>query len=184
MLLVSCDDHLRLLVDNRRNYDRSLFLISPVFYIKPSVGAGSFHRLLRFTAGLEDFARTNAHLPGTMISVNMRDSLKRTCLFCFANVNVYVEDIEWHSVFFFPCTVKPRELFIQACPRFYSIFFPASPPERSIVSKIFLEARSNRYLTNELARSVAGIHACRLQAFASWSKKGPLNPLRVALERV
>ena len=141
--------------------------------------------LLRFTAGLEDFARTNAHHSRRHAFPKLADdSLKRTCLFCFANVNVYVEDIEWHSVFFFPCTVKPRELFIQACPRFYSIFFPASPPERSIVSKIFLEARSNRYLTNELARSVAGIHACRLQAFASWSKKGPLNPLRVALERV
>ena len=40
------------------------------------------------------------------------------------------------------------------------------------------------YDTNELARFVAGIHACRREAFASMSKRGPLNPLRVALERV
>jgi hypothetical protein len=31
-----------------------------------------------------------------------------------------------------------------------------------------------------IARFVAGIHACRRQAFASWSKKGPLNPLRIS----
>ena len=46
-----------------------------------------------------------------------------------------------------------------------------------------IEARSDKYLTNELARFVAGIHACRRRAFASWSIKGPLNPLRVGLER-
>ena len=80
----------------------------------------------------------------------------------------------------------PRELFLQACPRFYSIFFPESPPPGMVVSmaKIFHEARFNRYLTNKLARFVAGIHACRREAFASLSKRGPLNPLRVALERV
>ena len=81
---------------------------------------------------------------------------------------------------------KARELFLQACPSFYSIFFLESPPPGMVVSmaKIFHEARFNRYLTNELARFVAGIHACRREAFASLSKRGPLNPLRVALERV
>ena len=63
LLLVSCDDRLPLLVDNRSSTDRSLFLIFPIFDIKPSVGAGSFRRLLRFTAGLEDFARADAHHP-------------------------------------------------------------------------------------------------------------------------
>ena len=69
---------------------------------------------------------------------------------------------------------------------FYSIFFPESPPPGMVVSmaKIFHEARFNRYLTNELARFVAGIHACRREVFTSLSKRGPLNPLRVALERV
>ena len=61
-----------------------------------------------------------------------------------------------------------------------------SPPPGMVVSmaKNFHEARFNRYLTNELARFVAGIHTCRREAFASLSKRGPLNPLRVALERV
>ena len=52
------------------------------------------------------------------------------------------------------------------------------------MAKFFHEARFSRYLTNELARFVAGIHTCRREAFASLSKRGPLNPLRVALERV
>ena len=101
-------------------------------------------------------------------------------------MDVLVEDSEWHSFFYCPCTARPRELFLQACPSFYSIFFPESPPPGMVVSmaKIFHEARFNRYLTNELARFVAGIHTCRREAFASLSKRGPLNPLRVALERV
>ena len=79
-LIVSCDDRLRLLVDNRNNIDRSLLLTSPIFDTKPSVGAGSFRRLLRFTAGLEDYARTNAHHRRRHAFPKLADeSLKRTC---------------------------------------------------------------------------------------------------------
>ena len=104
-------------------------------------------------------------------------------------MNMFVEDAELHSFLYCPCTVRPRELFLQVCPSFesfHSIFFSESPPEDMVVSmaKIFHEARFNRYLTNELARFVAGIHTCRREAFASLSKRGPLNPLRVDLERV
>ena len=101
-------------------------------------------------------------------------------------MDVLVEDSEWHSFFYCPCTVRPRELFLQACPSFCRILVLTQYLTGQDVSmaKIFHEARFNRYLTNELARFVAGIHACRREAFASLSKRGPLNPLRVALERV
>ena len=132
-------------------------------------------------------ARINAHHPRRLAFPKLADNyLKHTCLDCFTKMDVFVEGSEWHNFFYCPCTVRPRELFLHACPSFYSIFFPESPPPGMVVSmaKIFHEARFNRYLTNELARFVAGIHTCRREAFASLSKRGPLNPLRVALERV
>ena len=51
------------------------------------------------------------------------------------------------------------------------------------MARIFHEARFNKCLTNDLSRYVSGILSCRRRAFASWSKKGPLNPLSLALER-
>ena len=134
LLLVSCDDRLRLLFDNRSNIDRSLLLSSPIFATKPTVGTGHFRRLLRFTAGLEDFARINAHHPRRHAFPELADNhLKRTCLYCFTKMDVLVEDSEWHSFFYCPCTVRPSELFLQACPRFYSIFFSESPPPGMVV---------------------------------------------------
>ena len=69
------------------------------------------------------------------------DSLKRTCLYCFVEMNMFAEDTEQYSFFVCYCKISPRELFIKACPRFYSVFFPESPPESAVVSmaKIFLK---------------------------------------------
>ena len=84
LLLVSCDDRLRLLIVIRSNIDRSLLLTSPIFATKPTVGTDHFRRLLRFTAGLEDFARINAHHPRRHAFPELADNyLKRTCLYCF-----------------------------------------------------------------------------------------------------
>ena len=107
-------------------------------------------------------------------------------------MNALVVDSEWHSFFLCPCNIEPRALFVDAFPRFYKYFFHISddsepPPFEPLVvsmAKIFHEARFNRYLTNELARFVTGIHVCRRRAFSSMSKDGPLSPLSAALDRL
>ena len=48
----------------------------------------------------------------------------------------------------------------------------------------FLKIDDNMVLYYQYIIKIDGIHACRREAFASLSKRGPLNTLRVALERV
>ena len=75
------------------------------------------------------------------------------------------------------------------CPRFYDMFFPnyetAGPTQDQITSlaNIINEARFSRKLTNELARFVSGIHACRQREFSSLLKNSPLSPLGAALRQ-
>ena len=63
VFLYSGGDELRRQHEDGRNIERSLLLSSAIFCSKPSVSTRTFRRLLRFVAGLEDYARTNAHQP-------------------------------------------------------------------------------------------------------------------------
>ena len=102
-------------------------------------------------------------------------------------------DSEWHSFFSCPACENPRHIFCKAFPRFYDLFFPqhdplqeaAGPTQDQITSlaNIIYEARFSRNLTNELARFVSGIHACRQREFSSLLKNSPLSPLGAALRQ-
>ena len=96
ILLDSGCNELRQQHQDGRNIDRSLLLSSALFCTKPSVSARSFRRLLRFAAGLEDFARTNAHQPQRrrIFPELGQEDLKRSCLFCFVNLKQTVLDSE------------------------------------------------------------------------------------------
>ena len=74
--------------EDGRNIDRSLLLSSAIFCSKPSVSARAFRRLLRFVAGLEDYARINAHQPERRLAFPelAQEDLKRSCLFCSVNL--------------------------------------------------------------------------------------------------
>ena len=63
MLFVAGGDQLRLSVETGGRIDHKQLLSCALFSSKPSVSTKCFRRLLRFAAGLEDFARTNAHFP-------------------------------------------------------------------------------------------------------------------------
>ena len=158
--------------------------LDAIFCTKPSVSARSFRRLLRFAAGLEDYARTSVHYPRRNIFPELaREDLKRTCLFCYVHCNHKTLDSEWHSFFSCPACENPRHIFCKTFPRFYDLFFPqhdplhetAGPTQDQITSlaNIIYEARFSRNLTNEWARFVSGIHACRQREFSSLLKIAP-----------
>ena len=194
ILLFGKEDDFRQIVENRRNIDRSCLSLDAIFSTKHSVSVRSFRRLLRFAAGLEDYARTSGHYPRRHIFPELaREDLKRTCLFCYVHCNHKILDSEWHSFFSCPACENPRHIFCKAFPRFYDLFFPqhdplhetAGPTQDQITSlaNIIYEARFSRNLTNELARFVSGIHACRQREFSSLLKNSPLSPLGAALRQ-
>ena len=100
---------------------------------------------------------------------------------------------EWRSFFSCPACENPRHIFCKTFPRFYDLFFPqhdplqeaAGPTQDKItrLANIIYEARFSRNLTNELARFVSGIHACRQREFSSLLKNSPLSPLGAALRQ-
>ena len=88
ILLYSGGDELRRQHEDGRNIDRSLLPSSAIFCSKPSVSTRTFRRLLRFVAGLEDYARTNAHQPERRLAFPelAQEELTRSCLFCSVNL--------------------------------------------------------------------------------------------------
>ena len=136
------------------------------------------------------FARTTGHHSRRPQFPELaREELKRTCLFCYVYHNELILDSEWHSFFSCPACDSPRYIFREAFPRFYDMFFPhyetAGPTDDQITSlaQIIHEAKFSRNLTNELARFVTGIHACRQREFSSLLKNSPLSPLGAVLRR-
>ena len=80
ILLYGKGDDFRQCVENRRNIDRSRLSLDAIFCTKPSVSVRSFRRLLRFAAGLEDYARTSGHYPRRHIFPELaREDLKLVC---------------------------------------------------------------------------------------------------------
>ena len=89
-----------------------LVLPTYIFRTKPSVSTVAFRSLFRFLAGLEDFARVNAHYPRRrLFPVLADDRLKRHCLYCIIRAGKFILDSEWHALFECPCCVAPRSLF-------------------------------------------------------------------------
>ena len=118
ILLFGKGDYFRQCVENQRNIDRSCLSLDAIFCTEPSVSARSFRRLLRFVAGLEDFARTSGHYSRRHLLPELaQEELKRTCLFCYVHCNQTILDSEWHS--FFSCLAcdSPRYIFRGISPR-------------------------------------------------------------------
>ena len=140
-------------------------------------------------AGLEDFARTNAHQPERRLAFPelAQEELKRSCLFCFVNLKHTFLGSERHNFSTCPACEEPRHIFLDTFPRFYNLFFPGfesegqSMDQITSLAKIIHEGRFSRYLTNELARCVIGIHVCRRRVFRSLSANRPHSPLDDAL---
>ena len=138
---------------------------SVIFRIKPTVSTNMFRTLLRFLAGLEDFARINAHYARRdKYPVLSNPVFKRSCLSCLLRRNINITDSEWHCLFECPCTAGPRALFnhVFAIERFSS-----SPHSVLGIVALTIAAGDNINLTNEFARWVVGSLACRKREFSA-----------------
>ena len=81
------------------NSQRDNLCSSVIFRIKPTVGTSMFRILLRFLAGLEDFARVNAHYSRRDKYPDLANpAFKRSCLSCRLRCNINIIDSEWHCL--------------------------------------------------------------------------------------
>ena len=152
---------------------RDLVLPTYIFRTKPSVSTVAFRSLFRFLAGLEDFARVNAHYPRRrLFPVLADDRFKRHCLYCIIRAGKFILDSEWHALFECPCCDAPRSLFS------YKYSIPndvAGDSGLNFLVTLVISAGKDVHLTNELARLVVGVISCRRRAFKSLASEIPLR---------
>ncbi len=139
----------------------------PIFDCKPRVSTASIRTLLRFLAGLADFARCNAHFKrknshGILLS---EDKFKRLCLSCLVRRKVEVLDTEWHALFECPLNMGPRALFSYAYP-LQQFGFPEASALDCLVALV-LQSHTDERLTDDFALWVVGTLACRRREFSA-----------------
>jgi len=99
------------------NNNSQTTIADPIFPFVPDVEANAFQKLLRFLAGMEDFARVHSQhcrvekkFCGTVIR-DFGQAQRRYCPFCYYYRAWKHLDSEWHSFFACPYTEQVRRRF-------------------------------------------------------------------------
>ena len=168
-LLYSCtDENRQALGDNDRA--RVSPLSGAIFPVLPQADTGAVRALLRTLAGLEDFARINAHHPRRRVHPDLsNDQLKHSCLYCLTQTSAIVEDSEWHAFCECPGLIAPRERFCFSTKIEIKCSKPCSVDD--LCSLLAGVAGSPR-LSGELARFALNIRSFRRHLFRQLSSDG------------
>ena len=143
-----------------------------IFPFMPTVEANSFQSLLRFLAGMTDFARVHSQqhrLDKSFCGTQLRGfPHRRCCLFCWHYRRWLHIDSEWHSFFACPYTERVRRRFSLALrssglgvelPSEWNLHISGEgrPPEVHDLAEFVLKCRMHGILVTELARFVSDL---------------------------
>ena len=171
----------------------------PIFPVLPNVGAEAFQRLLRFLAGMEDFARVNAHHKRKTTHAKFIKRFadapnverKRSCMFCRCAPRDWGSslpigrfppktyfDSEWHAVFYCPFLHTARRKFkLALAASGHNITFrdnwgPARVAEEGAqeLADLIIQCRLDRDLVGALAHFIGDIMMQRKDLFRRFSK--------------
>ena len=153
-------------------------LAGPVFPLFPQADTGAVRVLLRMLAGMEDFARVNAHYPRRKIHPALsNDRLKHSCLYCLINSSEIKEDSEWHAFCECPGAGAARERFCFSTNIEIKCSNPCSVDD--LCSLLAAVAGSPR-LSGELARFALNIRSSRRHLLRLLSSDDPSGRALVA----
>ena len=149
-----------------------------IFPVLPHADTEAVRVLLRTFAGLEDFARVNAHYKRRITHPDLTlDCFKRKCLFCLVEHEVHVLDTEWHAIYECPCTNAARTRFRINTAFRYTCPNPCTANDLCPLVK-FVAADSR--LSGFLAQFAFDIRATRRHIFRRFSSTGPSGRAFVA----
>ena len=116
-------------------------LDNAVFEILPQADTGAVRALVCTLAGVDDFARVNAHyLRRKDHPTIAQDAFKRCCLACLTHRGTRVLDSEWHAFFECPFTSGARQRFAFSTGVTLLSSEPSQPVDFvPLVSAVFLE---------------------------------------------
>jgi len=156
-------------------------LDGPLFPVMPTADTGAVRALVRTFAGVEDFARVNAHYKRrTDHPLLAANEIKRCCLACLAHNEhcPLVMDSEWHAFLECPHTAAARQRFIRSTGLTPRCSSPSTPED---LVALFCQVRCNRRFLDRLALFAFDIRSTRRHMFRQLKSDGPSGRTKVAL---
>ena len=140
-----------------------------IFTSHATIGATDFQCLLRLLAGMEDFARTNAHYARRSQYPGLEAShLKRACLSCLIRRRIVVLDSEWHAMCACPVSTAARRRYLTHCNIVYTQRDDCSVDD---LASWVLRARGDVRLLDGLGRLAADVVRARRREFSSLASR-------------
>ena len=154
-------------------------LIDTLFAVTPDAEAGAVRALVSTFAGMEDFARWNAHFPRRKsMSSFALSPFRRLCLSCFMRSGRRVIDSEWHAFCDCPLHSASRGRFVLASDVEFSSSLPSTVSD---LVPLITSVRTNARKAGLLAKFALDIHSTRRHLFRQLSSEGPSGRRKVAV---
>ena len=153
-----------------------------VFPLRPRADAGAVRALVRTFAGIEDYARWNAHHPRRQQMPGLGAQFARhCCLSCLADSGRFVLDSEWHAICDCPLHGAARRRFAYATD--YDFAQSTSDTAQSLIPLV-THVRDNAQFLGELAKFVLNLRATRRHRFRQLKSNGRMGHMRVNLRLI
>ena len=153
-----------------------------VFPLRPKADAGAVRALVRTFAGMEDYARWNAHHPRRQLIPGLGAQFARhCCLSCLADHGRFVLDSEWHAICDCRLHGAARRRFAFATD--YDFAQTTSDTAQSLIP-VVTYVRGNAQFLGELAKFVFNLRATRRHRFRQLKSNGRMGHMRVTLRLV
>ena len=148
------------------------------FAVTPDADAGAVRALVSTFAGMEDFARWNAHFPRrNSMSSFTYSPFRRLCLSCFMSSGRKVLDTEWHALCDCPLHSASRGRFVMASNVEISSSLPSTVGDLvSLITSVRTDVRK----AGLLAKFTLDIRSTRRHLFRQLSSDGPSGRRKVA----
>ena len=153
-------------------------LTEQIFNIIPAADVGAVRAMVRMIAGVEDYARINAHYSRRHYFPSLDGAhAKRCCLHCFCNRGVRMLDSEWHAVFDCPLHVAARSRFRLASGVTLSSASPSAPVD---LVRCICSFHNHKRNLEHFSRFVLNIRSTRRHHFRQLTTSGPSAQAKVA----
>ena len=157
-------------------------LEKPLFWKKTSASINAVHALVRTFAGVEDFARVNAHYMRRRFLLRLaNERFSRCCLACFAKNGKRVLDSEWHALFDCPSHAAARGRFTLA-----TKFFRDSNTESTVAELCKIVTYTKHCVSHlgKLAKFLLNIRMTRRRDHRHLTSNGPNGRVRLLRRRI
>ena len=149
----------------------------PLFAVTSEADSGAVRALISTLAGMEDFARWNAHFPRRRtLSSFVNSPFRRLCLSSFVNSGRRVIDTEWHAFCDCPLHSASRGRFVMASGLELSSSLPSTVHD---LLPLITSVRTDARKAGLLAKFAPEIRSTRRHLFRQLSSDGPAGRRKV-----